>query len=102
MIIYNTTYHIEYEVCDDFMDFIRKVYIPQAVNSGFLHQPRFARIYAQYEEKGCSYSLQFHVKNLDTLNHWLSIDGKLLHDELVSIFENKAMGFVTLLEELEI
>lgn len=102
MIIYNTTYHVEDEICERFVDFIRNVYLPQAVNSGFLHQPRFAKIYAQYEEKGWSYSLQFSVKNVDTLNHWLSNDGKLLHDELTSVFENKALGFVTLLEELDI
>lgn len=102
MIIFNTTFHVEDEVCDDYIRFIKETYVIRAVNSGFLHEPRFARIHAQHEESGTSYSLQFKVKNVDTLNHWYATEGEILQKELTTRFGNKALGFVTLLEEISL
>jgi len=102
MIIFNTTFHVEDDINDDYIRFMKEVYIPEAAQSGFMHQPRFARIHAQHEESGTSYSLQFMVKNMDTLNHWFSTQGQQLQTLLSSRFGNKAAGFVTLLEEIEI
>jgi hypothetical protein len=93
---------VEDDVLDDYIDFMKETYIVRAANSGFLHEPRFARIHAQHEESGSSYSLQFSVKNVDTLNHWFSIEGEILQEELIARFGNKALGFVTLLEEIEL
>jgi len=102
MIIYNTTFHVEDDICGDFIRFMKDTYISQAAGSGFLHEPRFARIHAQHEEGGSSFSLQFKVKNVDTLNHWHSTEGQKLQQVLTSRFGNGALGFVTLLEEIEL
>lgn len=102
MIIFNTTFHVEDDICEDYLQFMKDVYVVQASNSGFLHEPRFARIHSQHEESGTSYSLQFKVKNVDTLNHWYSTEGQELQKKLTERFENKALGFVTLLEEIEL
>lgn len=100
MIIFNTTFHVEDEAKEDYLHFMKDVYITRAANSGFLHEPRFARIHPQHEESGTSYSLQFKVKNVDTLNHWYATEGEALQKELTARFGNKALGFVTLLEEI--
>ncbi|NDV77641.1 DUF4286 family protein [Dysgonomonas sp. 511] len=102
MIIFNTTFHVEDDVCEQYLTFMKDIYIAEALTSGFLHEPRFARIHAQHEEGGISYSLQFKVKNVDTLNHWYATHGQALQDKLTGQFGNKALGFVTLLEEIEI
>lgn len=102
MIIFNTTFHIEDDIHDACILFLKDIYIPRATGSGFLHLPRLARIHRQHEESGTSYSLQFCVKNVDTLNHWLSTDGQPLQKEMTDRFGNKALGFMTLLEEIEL
>lgn len=102
MIIFNTTFHVGDDVHDDCLLFFRNTYIPQAVNSGFLFDPRLALIHAQHEENGVSYSLQFKVKNVETLNHWLASDGQKLQTMLAEQFGNKVLGFITLLEEIPI
>ncbi len=102
MIIFNTTFHVEDDVCSNYIAFMKEIYIARASTSGFLHEPRFARIQPQHEESGSSYSLQFRVKNVDTLNHWFSTEGQILQEELTARFGNKALGFVTLLEEIEL
>lgn len=102
MIIFNTTFHVGDDVHDDCLLFFRNTYIPQAVSSGFLFDPRLALIHAQHEENGVSYSLQFKVKNVETLNHWLASDGQTLQTTLTSLFGNKVLGFITLLEEVSL
>lgn len=101
MIIFNTTYHVEDEVHSDYLTFIRDSFIPKALESGFLMEARLARIVPQYNEPGTSYSLQFRVKNSDTLQFWLNESGDLLNKALVDKFGNKVLSFVTLLEEMD-
>ena len=50
MIIFNTTFHVEDDVLNDYIGFMKETYIVRAAGSGFLHEPRFARIHAQHEE----------------------------------------------------
>lgn len=102
MIIFNTTFHIEDDVETACVNYLRNTYIIKAVNSGFLFEPRLALIHAQHEESGTSYSLQFKVKNIDTLDYWLSAEGKQLQQELVDKFGNRVVGFITLLEEIDL
>jgi hypothetical protein len=100
MIIFNTTYHVDEVVHNEYLEYIREIFIPQAVESGFLFEPRLARIVPQHNEPGMSYSLQFRVKNNDTLDLWFQLSGNKLNRELVVRFGNKVAGFVTLLEEI--
>ena len=102
MIIFNTTFHADDDVKDQFLQYLKENYIPTASSSGFLFAPRLSLIHRQHEEGGVSYSLQFSIKNVDTLNHWLSTSGAELQQELTKSFGNKVMGFITLLEEIEL
>lgn len=102
MIIFNTTFHVEEGVREEYVRFMKEVYIVRAATSGFLLEPRFSLIQAQHEENGRSYSLQFRVKNVDTLNHWFATEGQDLQKELTVRFGNKALGFVTLMDEIEL
>lgn len=101
MIIYNTTFHVENDVTDDFLEYFKKTYIPRAAASGFLRQPCLRRVMNTREDEGSSYSIQFHVKNVDTLNYWLDMEGKILHKGIVDRFGSKVVGFTTLLEDME-
>lgn len=102
MLIFNTTFHTEDDVREVYLDFMKQVYIPQAAESGFLFDPCFARIPLQHEQSGSSYSLQFKVKNSDTLNYWMSNQGALLQQTLNQKFGNKVVGFITVMEKIEL
>lgn len=102
MLIFNTTFHTEEDVHEVYIDFMKQVYIPQAVVSGFLTHPCFARIHPQHEQNGISYSLQFKVKNSDTLDYWMTRDGALLQQTLNQKFGNKVVGFITIMEQIDI
>lgn len=102
MIIYNTTFHIENEILDECLDYLKTSYIPTAAASGFLRTPVLRRIMTDDPGEGSSFSVQFQVKNVDTLQHWLDTQGAVLHQELVNRFGYKVAGFTTILEEIDL
>ena len=53
-------------------------------------------------EDATSYSVQFHVKNPETLEYWMQSEGRDLQQELVNRFGAKLVGFSTLLEEIDL
>lgn len=101
MIVYNTTYHAEKEIQDECLEFFKQEYIPQAMSGGFLLKPRLRRVMYTEPEEGISFAIQFHVKNVDTLNFWLEGEGRALQQRLLTRFGQKVAGFTTLLEEME-
>lgn len=103
MIIYNTTFHIDKAIVAEALKYFKEEYIPKATASGFLHTPGMLRVMqTAAEEEGHSYSVQFRVKNVDTLNFWLQNEGMLLHKGLVNRFGHQVAGFSTLLEEVDL
>ena len=103
MIVYNTTFHIEKTVWDACLAYLRQHYIPGALKSGELLNPCLRRVMLaeEAEENGVNVSVQFEVKDLDTLNVWLQREGNRLHKDLVSRFGYQVAGFSTLLEDLD-
>lgn len=100
MIIYNTTFNIENDILTECVDYLKKDYIPKAAASGFLMTPYLRRILQDQSEEASSYSVQFHVKNYETLEYWLQNEGRALQQELVLRFGPKIVGFSTLLEDI--
>ena len=102
MIVYNTTFHFDQDILTEGLSCLKEIYIPKAISGGFLSRPCLRRIIGMPEDKGDSFAVQFHVKNIDTLNYWIEQDGNLLHRELSERFGHKMTGFSTLLEEIDL
>lgn len=101
MIVYNTTFNIENDILTECVEYLKKSYIPCALASGFLRTPFLRRILQDETEEATSYSVQFHVKNLETLEYWMQSEGRALQQELITRFGTKIVGFSTLLEEID-
>ena len=84
------------------IEYLKKSYIPRAAASGFLRTPYLRRILQDETEDATSYSVQFHVKNPETLEYWMQSEGRDLQQELVNRFGTKLVGFSTLLEEINL
>ena len=98
MIIFNTTYHVESGLEESFIAWLKETYIPSALRREALSRPQLCRVGPPDECEGSSFSLQFHVKDNDTLSLWYRETGVGLHEALVARFAGKVAGFSTLLE----
>lgn len=100
MLIYNTTFQVDDDVCDNFLIWLKESYIPQVDKHGTLKAPRICRVLSHREE-GSSFSLQWEVENSGLLHRWHLEQGVGLGEELVKIFGSKVIGFPTLMEVVE-
>ena len=102
MIIYNTTFHIHKEIVAECLEFLKNTYIPKATASGLLFEPCLRRILHSEDEEGENYSVQFNTKDMQALNEWIRLVGAALQQELVKRYQDKIVGFSTLLEDIEL
>lgn len=102
MIIYNTTFHIHRDVREGCLAYLKNSYIPKAIQGGILRAPSLMRVLNSENEEGESFSLQFHVQDVDALNQWLREVGKALQQELIGRYQENVVGFSTLLEEMDL
>ncbi len=102
MIIYNTTFHIHKDILDECLEYLKTCYIPAASRSGMLREPRLRRVLRSENEEGESFSLQFHARDIESLNEWIRMEGAALQQELIERYKEKLVGFSTLLEEMEL
>jgi antibiotic biosynthesis monooxygenase (ABM) superfamily enzyme len=102
MIVFNTTFHA-HTACEQlFLDWLRAVYIPQALADGRLSEARLTRVLNAEESDGVNYSLQFRADNLDALHGWYAEVGDELVVAMARKFGQQVAGFSTLLEEVEL
>lgn len=105
MFVYNTTYHVDVNVVEAFLDWIKSDYIPVATKSGVLRLPRLALIMNSGDnasDEHRSYSLQFEVESIDLLQCWYGADGVDLVNKLTSKFAQKVVGFTTIMSIVDL
>lgn len=97
MLIYNTTYHVEEGHEKNFLIWLQEYYLPEVEKLGMLHAPRILRVLS-HRDDGESYSVQFEVEDSARLHRWHQEQGVKLNEELLKTFQDKVVGFPTLME----
>lgn len=97
MLLYNTTYHVEEEVEENFLIWLNEVYIAEVEKEGILRNPRLSRILS-HQDNGSCYSLQWEVENSADLHRWHLKKGMKLNEQLLKTFQDKVVGLPTLME----
>ncbi len=98
MLVYNTTYHVEEGHEKNFLIWMQEHYLPEIEKNGTLHAPRILRILSHIEDGNACFSVQFEVEDSARLHHWHREQGAALNEELSRVFNEKVIGFPTLME----
>lgn len=98
MILYNTTYQMPVADARDFVIWVHQVMLPQVHSFGHLRNGRLSRILSHKEEDSECFALQFEVESTARLHYWLLKQGKQLGEELTKTFNNRVLGFSTIME----
>jgi hypothetical protein len=100
MIIYNVTVNIEDSVHDDWLQWMKKVHIPEVMSTGCFVEYRFARVMVE-EESGTTYSIQYLTKNMDSLMDYRNNFAQKLQADTSARYGNQLVAFRTLLELID-
>lgn len=100
MIVFNTTFHVEATLQEEFVEYMLAVFIPGATRSGLLTSPRLARVFGEEGEVGLSYAMEFTAVDLAALERWNSEESQRVVTPLLEKFKEKVVGFSTVMQTI--
>ena len=101
MFIFNTTYLVSDEVHETWLDWVRNQHIPFMIDSTYFSHPQVARVITSDKQDGTSFSVQFHVKDLQTLKLWKKEYSSLFQENCTNQFGTEVIFFTTVMELVE-
>jgi len=101
MIVFNTTFHVEEEIHEAFIEYMLQRFIPMSTKSGLLTSPRLARIFGNEDDEGYSYAMEFVAADLAALERWKADESDTVYAPLLEKFKEKLMGFSTIMQTVE-
>ncbi|HCC86506.1 MAG TPA: hypothetical protein DEQ06_08015 [Porphyromonadaceae bacterium] len=100
MIVFNTTFHVDAALHEEFVDYMLEVFIPIATRSGLLTSPRLSRVFGEEGEEGYSYAMEFTAADLATLEQWNNEESNRVVTPLLEKFREKVAGFSTVMQTI--
>lgn len=100
MYILNTTFAILRDIRPEFEKWVREVYIPAALQSGILAEPRLARVMTNEDPRAISLACEFKCESISEAVRWHDETAVLLRDDMTARWGERAMFFTTYLEVL--
>lgn len=96
MYIYNVTVNIEKSVHKDWLNWMKEVHIPEVLATGLFIDNRLCEVMVE-EEQGITYSIQYRLKDLDSLDHYQKNFAPKLQAEHTARYRDKFVAFRTIL-----
>ncbi len=100
MLIYNTTYTVPNDDARNFVIWVHQVMLPRVAEEGTLRKPRMLRILSHKDPDTECFGLQFEVESTALLHRWFVKLGKPLSEEMLELFAQRVVGFMTIMEEI--
>lgn len=101
MVLYSVTVNIEPEVEEDWLAWMKGVYIPKIMATGKFESYKFLRLLGEIEGQGLTYNIQYSATSIAKVEAFLESDAPLLVEEHRLRYINRHVAFRTLLEEVE-
>jgi hypothetical protein len=102
MVIYNVTVKVDLTVCDEWLEWMKKIHIPEVMNTLLFTEARFTKVLGEDEVDGKTYSIQYLCKDLETFNKYQDNYAKSLQQKTQDLYNGKYFAFRTLLEVVDI
>lgn len=102
MLIYNTSFHVDGEaLIAPFRTYIRDIYLPKAVERGYMKNPRFVSLLTDIGEGLQGFAVMGEVENVVVLKKWRKEIGDPLMADFHRIFGDRILTFSTSMKVIE-
>jgi len=98
MLVFNTTYLVSDKVYGIWLKWVVEQHIPFMLNSAVFSKPQVAKVLADEDQDGTSFSVQFHVQDMETLKRWAHNYSEIFKSDFGAKFGTEALFFSTTLE----
>jgi hypothetical protein len=101
MLIFNTTFLVSDRYHGAWLKWSREFLIPFMLESGEFTQPQVAKVLTGDEQEGTSFSVQFHIVDMDALVSWNAEYASRFQAEVTEKFGQEVLFFSTVLEIID-
>lgn len=98
MLIFNITFLVSDAALAAWYKWTPEQFIPFMLQFKPFSQPQVAKIISSHVQEGTSFSVQFHIRDMETLNIWNGRFGKAFQENCTREFGNDVIFFTTVLE----
>ena len=100
MILYNTTYSVASEVADDWLHWMKRFYLPTAMDTELPASHKVLRLLTELDNGGTTYSVQLDFTSMAAYTQFLKLHADALRQRVQHRFGGQFVSFDTLLEEV--
>ena len=100
MTIINTTFAIERSIFEEFIGWLKGIYLEAAMNTGLFTSPRLARVLTDTDPETVSIACELQCDSLSEAQRWHDETAALLRSDMLRRWEGKALFFTTYLKML--
>lgn len=97
MLIYNVTINIDENVADEWVQWMKKVHMPEVVATGCFLESRLCRVFGE-EQGGRTYAAQYTCKNITDFDRYQREFASALRADALKRYDGKFAAFRTLME----
>ncbi len=97
MIIYNVTINVDFDVHDQWLQWMKESHIPEVMSTGLFLDQRMCRVLAD-DEGGITYAIQYTCADMATYERYRDEHAPRLQAETQKHYIGKFAAFRTLLE----
>ncbi len=101
MIIYNVTINVDESIETEWLNWMRKIHIPEVMNTGKFISCRFSKLTSHKEEGSRNYSAQYTCHSKKELQDYQENYAKELQQKSMERFADKMIAFRTELDVIE-
>lgn len=97
-ILYNITIKIESDIQQEWIEWMKKVHIPDMMSTGCFESYRLTRILGDDDEHGIGYAIQYVSPDMKTFEQYQQNHASQMQRAHSERFSNKYVAFRTLME----
>ena len=102
MILYNVTINVDDDIASAWLDYMRRVHIPDVMKTNCFKAYRFSKVLSRGEgESGTTYAVQYHCGTMEDYRRYIDTFANHLRKDIEEKFGGKFHIFRTLLEEID-
>ena len=101
MIVYNVTVNVEEAIHEDWLEWMRRVHIPDVMSKGIFIENRMFKVLADEGTGSHTYAIQYTCESMELYETYRDLYAPALQDDVKQRYQDKFFAFRTLLEVVQ-
>lgn len=101
MVLYNVTVKVEYEILDEWQNWMKQKHIPDVMKTGIFINNYFYKLLELDESDGVTFAIQYICETMNDLMNYQNKFAESLQKEHTERFEGKFVAFRTIMKSVD-